>query len=344
MPSSLRKWAALLTLLATIPVNGSTLEPVRTGQESFISRAIFSGAKLWLLTDAGSLSTITEGENQRVEIPLPEPALDLWRQGGDPMVLTGGRSDDEFWTLRKLSHGVWTATAKVPSNGDQFVGVSSFEGVISLLTSRRLIDIVGSDQRAVAVAWPHDQRLAGISSLLVTHDSVLVGFNVGEWGGGLRRIDRNSGTTSIIESNTSGELCGGPLNTDCDPVNGIAMAPWNVDCTAVAIGLVHRMTHGSIVKVCGSAVDTVYVKPKDDHYSTVPFFGIVASGATLWAVSTDGIYQIEKDGVAKFSSLPAFKRIGNASVSFALPDVVLVLTDVNKRRSVSGSVPIIVSR
>jgi len=30
---------------------------------------------------------------------------------------------------------------------------------------------------------------------------------------------------SAIERNTSGELCGGPLNTECDPVNGIAAEP-----------------------------------------------------------------------------------------------------------------------
>jgi hypothetical protein len=74
----------------------------------------------------------------------------------------------------------------------------------------------------------------------------------------------------------------------------------------------------------------------------VPFFGVRAIGGDLWAIGTDGIYQIGADGVAKITALPPFRRIGNVSVSFALPEFVLVLTNVNQRRSVSGSVPMMV--
>jgi hypothetical protein len=144
--------------------------------------------QLWLLTDAGLLSSITEGDDSQADIPLPEPALDLRIQGGDPAVLTGDREGGKYWTLRKLSHGAWTAIAKVPTNGDDFVGVGSSDGAVTLLTSRRMIGVAGSHQRSVALKWPN-KRTAGITSVLVTRDSLLVGFNVGEWGGGLRRID-----------------------------------------------------------------------------------------------------------------------------------------------------------
>jgi hypothetical protein len=82
----------------------------------------------------------------------------------------------------------------------------------------------------------------------------------------------------------------------------------------------------------------------NDHHSTLPFFGIATVDANLWAVGIDGIYRIAHDGVAKVSTLPDFQQIGNVSVSFAVPSVVLVRTDVNKRRSVSGSAPMIVAR
>jgi hypothetical protein len=42
--------------------------------------------------------------------------------------------------------------------------------------------------------------------------------------------------------------------------------------------------------------------------------------------------------------LPEFEKVGNIRVSFALQDVVLLLTEVNERRSISGSVPMLVPR
>jgi hypothetical protein len=53
------------------------IEPPRPGQENFISRAVFAADRLWLLTDAGELTSITPGEETRVPVPVPEPAIDL---------------------------------------------------------------------------------------------------------------------------------------------------------------------------------------------------------------------------------------------------------------------------
>jgi hypothetical protein len=44
-------------------------------------------------------------------------------------------------------------------------------------------------------------------------------------GGGLRRIDRRSGEITVVGQNSTGELCGGQLNTGGDPVNGVAAEP-----------------------------------------------------------------------------------------------------------------------
>jgi len=42
--------------------------------------------------------------------------------------------------------------------------------------------------------------------------------------------------------------------------------------------------------------------------------------------------------------LPTFRQVGGVSVSFDVPDFVVVLTDVNQRRSMGGSVPLLVAR
>jgi hypothetical protein len=175
------------------------------------------------------------------------------------------------------------------------------------------------------------------------------------WGGGLRRIDRRSGNITVIERNSTGELCGGPLNTSCDPVNGITAEPWKPDCIVAVVGLVYFKPHGRLVEVCGDRVQRLYYKPfgdirsavrsKDDEpFSTVAFLGLTREGDTVWAVGIDGIYGIEAGGMAHFVPLPHFKDIGGVSISFELPHFVLVLTNVNQRRSISGAVPLLVPR
>jgi hypothetical protein len=194
-----------------------------------------------------------------------------------------------------------------------------------------------------------------MGTTLGTPDAVWVGFNVGEWGGGLRRISRNNGTVQTVERNRSGELCGGPLNSGCDPVNGVITAPWNPACVVAAIGLVHMMSHGRIVEVCGSNVRRLYYKALDpqpprnkldegEPASTVAFFGLTRNGNTWWAVGIDGLYRFDGAHQPMFSPLPKFENKGGYWVSFAVPGIALVLTDVNQRRSMSGSVPIMAAR
>jgi len=233
-----------------------------------------------------------------------------------------------------------------------------------VLTRQRIVEVVGDKQ--IAIALTGALRPRPIATTHVTPTSIFVGFNGGEWGGGLQRIDRNTGEVVSIERNESGELCGGPLNAACDPVNGITTLPWNPSCVAVTAGLVHFAPSGRIVEICGDVVRRLFVKahplpqwlkrnaapPSDqdrdrqgrEPFPSVAFFGLAHEGDTLLAVGIDGIYRIEANGTAKSAPLPTFKRVGEFSVSFDLPDVVLVLTDVNQRRSISGSVPMLVPR
>jgi hypothetical protein len=173
--------------------------------------------------------------------------------------------------------------------------------------------------------------------------------------GGLARVDRRTGRVSYIESRTR-ELCGGALNGDCDPVNGIVPAPWNKDCVVIAIGLVHFLAHGRIDEVCGERVrelysEAYYVKGLplpatrgDKPAATVAFFGLASVRGQVLAVGLDGLYRLSEDGAALLTPLPEFEKVGNIRVSFALQDVVLLLTEVNERRSISGSVPMLVPR
>jgi hypothetical protein len=139
-------------------------------------------------------------------------------------------------------------------------------------------------------------------------------------------------------------------------VNGIASEPWKPDCVAVAVGLVHRQPHGRLVEVCGDKIRRLYFKPyseespdegaskADEPFTTVAFFGLVRAGESLFASGIDGIYRIEAGGKVSRTPLPEFKEIGGIRVSFEVAHLVLVFTDVNQRKSLSGSVPMLVSR
>jgi hypothetical protein len=48
--------------------------------------------------------------------------------------------------------------------------------------------------------------------------------------------------------------------------------------------------------------------------------------------------------VKLFAPLPRFDKVGGFNVSFAVPGLVVVRTDINARYSVSGSTPLIVAR
>src|SRR6185295_5454288 len=114
---------------------------------------------------------------------------------------------------------------------------------------------------------------------------------------------------TVIERNASGELCGGPLNTGCDPVNGIVTAPWKPTCVVAAIGLVHFESSGRLVEICGDTVRRLFFRPlargaprqntsTDDEKdsATVAFFGLTRVGEEVWAVGIDGLYRMDAKG------------------------------------------------
>ena len=364
-----RSWATvltLLTLLVTLGSRAAAMEPPRVDQKAFLTRAVFVDGRLWLLTDAGELSSIAEGGDRRIDEALPEPVNDICIHQGKLLALSCAREDCAQGTLRRQDNQTWTISARFPTGHEHVIALGCDREAIDVLTDRRLIEVKGDDIRSVELS----ERL-NLSSVAAVHDmpdGIFVGFNAGEWGGGLQRIDRQSGKVRTIASNLSGDLCGGPLNTDCDPINSIVTSPWNDRCVVAAIGLVHFLPHGRVVEVCGRFVRRLYFsaykmqgidEPPSKHsyepfslgkilenepHSTTAFYGLLARGDALWAIGIDGLYKIDRDGSAEITPIPEFREIGGVHVSFDLADMILVLTQVNQRRSVGGAVPLLVPR
>ena len=125
----------------------------------------------------------------------------------------------------------------------------------------------------------------------------------------------------------------------------------------MAIGLVHFSPHGRIVEICGETstastsgrlaipmergslkAETNRSRPKHSSDLSVPARNLSRSESTVSIGSV-----VPKILLGRLC-LSLNQSIGNIGVSFALPDVVLVLTGINQRRSISGSVPLLVPR
>jgi hypothetical protein len=221
------------------------------------------------------------------------------------------------------------------------------QAALILLTSRRLIEI--------RPGWRHSVALSGelypprvLAALHATPDQLFVGFNDGEWGGGLRRIERATGRFETIGKGDCGDL----LDPHCRPVHGMETLPWKPDCILAAVGLVHFLPEGHLVRVCGTKVTLAYSKAIESGFEregqspngSVAFFGLARQGDVLWAAGVNGLYRVRAVGPVDMVPMPRFKPVGNFHVSFDVPGIVLLVTQINRRASVSSGAPMIVAR
>ncbi|RDD81529.1 hypothetical protein DVJ77_10130 [Dyella tabacisoli] len=197
-----------------------------------------------------------------------------------------------------------------------------------------------------------------VSSSYADQASVYVGINAGEWGGGLFRIDVASGQSIHIDLGGKEQSCQKAKNPVCGPVTGIAAMPGKPGCIAVSVGLVHFMTSGGIAELCGDYASRFYVQgftsslwaslakrqSEKGSLETVAFFGVVADNDKLLGVAVGHVYAFDGHGKATENELPSMKLVGGIRVSFSHAGLVFVMTDINQRRSVSGPVPMIVTR
>lgn len=330
-------------------------EQKRRTRQASISRAFYGEGKLWAITDGGKLFGIAEGGDTLQHHMMRQPVLDGCTSGA-PVVLTGKASGGGGWELQRLRDGRWTLERRIAREGDRAVALTCAAGRIVLLTNRRIIEIAGDAVEAVALQKPLEGR--GVTSALhVAGDHLFLGRNAGEWGGGMVRIDRRSGAAVGIARSEAGGLCGGPLNTDCDPVHGIATVPWEPTCVAAAVGLQHMLSHGRIAKVCGTEVHQLLARPADPYldgaelkeaqkggFGSIAFYGLAAVGDRLLAVGKDSIHRIAADGSDSVQRWPLFKNVEGVLVSFELPEAVLVVTTINGPVSLGGGAPMLVPR
>lgn len=343
-----RLLSAVWLLFVVVPTQAVARDSDR---DDLLVRAVYADSRLWLLTSAGALFSIAEDTHRRADQDLPDPVLDICRKDGDVLAVTGSREGVGSWTVRRRTRGIWRIVGRVRQQGEALRAMDCNAGLVTLLSLGRIIELRAGGIATTALVG--ESRWSRVSSnVFGTRDHLYVGINGGEWGGGVQRIDRASGEVVTIEDDAVDRCGGGPLNTACDPVHAIAAVPWRPGCVAIAIGLVHFIEHGRLAQLCGTEVEELYAKhvsseAEDDNppwESDVAFFGLVRTGEMLTAVGTDGVYRIGVGGAVEFARFPRFRRIGGVDLSFDLPDVVLVVTQINRQASVSVGAPMVVAR
>lgn len=348
--------AATLSGAAGVWAFSGTDAPAKTDQYQMraISRAVFADGRLWMMSDDGSLLSLAPRELKPERVKIEGRAIEICKSEGHLVAII--QTDNGHWSINRRSSAGWDVGRTIAIDNESLAALGCAEegAALAIVTNRRLVEVEGAVVRAVKLSEELKPPFA-IGTALINGNTIWVGFNVGEWGGGLRRITRGEGKIAVVEKNQSGELCGGPLNTACDPVNGVVASPSNPSCVVAAVGLVHMMSHGRLVEVCDQTVRRLYFKPDDpqpphgkldegEPASTIAFFGLTRFGDTVWALGTDGLYRFDGSSSPKFHRLPKFENRGGYQVSFDVPGVVLLMTDVNQRRSLSGAVPIMAAR
>lgn len=212
----------------------------------------------------------------------------------------------------------------------QVLGLISWPGLNlpSIVTQRGVLPLSPGQrrQRFAATLAPHAHLAA------VGEGGLYAGYNWGEWGGGLRRVDLPNGTISFVTE--EGEKpCEGALNPACDPIVGLFPDHARPGCVIVGSGLSHLgMSKGQVHRVCGSAIEPVFSTPTPaagDRWmmrpQPWPLDGLFETPDGWIATSRDRYFSSE-GGRVEEKPLPAFRNWAGLRISDEQDGVLFVVS------------------
>lgn len=357
---------ALLLSLSFLTLNADPQSPDTQAAkgDSILGARIGGGSvlagKLWLRGigtlrkgSAGGLISLSLADGSR-QVHFERGVIDIKKVRHDLYIMRWASPEARDVVLSTWRQGRFEDLARFsPSENDEPLALVN-SGSDSVVLSVQAIRIFSADKRTWRQIKLKGKLRGGFQETAdspTSGDSVYVGFNTGEWGGGLQRVDLRTGVISDVERRDTKELCAGPLNSACDPVTGVIPDPQNKNCILAAVGLVHMFSHGRILRVCGNDVSLVFEKShKVDGFAgkkweiTEAFFGLVPTvDGGFWGITSGALYHFGADGTKKQEyALPKLKPVSGIYLSRELPGVVVVRTDANWAVSVSGYTPLLI--
>ena len=321
--------------------------------------AVAAAGRLWLVGWSGSLVSFGLADNSR---------QDVFASG----VLFLAKSPGTLWVLRSIEvryHRVEDPPTRIPVGGTFVVSKwmgHSFEDLPLLrlpeMPTALAVSTDGSpivisptrinSLRAGARRWT-SRKLRGpdepqgppsTAVIAMAGNDLYLGFNFGEFGGGLRKISLSSGIASNIKYKVGRDSCEG-----CEPITGVIADSTSPGCIIASVSLIHMMSNGRILRICGDQAEvkfekTFAVKEWGKSFNmTVPFFGLAAaqSGA-FWAIAPGTLYRFEGQTQTEYP-LPQTEKIQGLLINRDLPGAIVVYTNANQAFSLSGTTPMLVT-
>ncbi|MBI1407881.1 MAG: hypothetical protein GC145_17340 [Caulobacter sp.] len=327
---------ALLVLTLLLAAGSAAAAPGRLNDldDPHLGRSIRAGAadpgRLWLLGESGRI-VLFDRQRGRERV-LDGPYQDLLRDGPRLWALQRGEAG-EAARIVELTGGTDRVTPPLPGAPTRLFLTPEGPGVLTT----EVVAVPGHD--GWRLTRP-DDRLGdrwtaprgGPSALLAQRGRLLVGFNHGEWGGGLRAIDLATGAVSRVEDRGGSDPCGGLLNAACLPVTGAIPDPGQAGCALVSGGLAHMgLQIGRVLRVCGDHITLVYSAPvpADPRLAlpgaTWPFSGLAPLGDGWIASSGDQRLFIASGGTVENRPMPALHDWAGLKIADADPRFIVVM-------------------
>jgi hypothetical protein len=340
--------AILLPLLAP-----SVQEPDASQHPACVVRAVFAQGRLWTLDEAGLVSSLAEDEESPKPDPTAEPALDLTVHDGVPCVVTAKRDPCAEWHVLRREDAAFEEVAVVAPADDALLGIASSASDLVLVTTRRIVEVrsilreesMSREGPSVRERWLSRQipGFASTTTLVAGPEGVYVGVNVGEYGGGLLRIDRRTGEVARIRTilDETPEDCS---EFDCVAVTDVVPLPWAPKELAFSIDGYYE----EILRVRSTEVRSLFSREANENepVGESPVLRLACTGGSLWAISLErGLLRIDPDGRVTNVPSPQTKKYGNLEASFALPGLVLIRREEERQECWPfGTNPLLVAR
>lgn len=325
-----------------------------------IAKGIAFNGRLWL---RGTMRNPGDASGGLVSFGIADNSRTVHFDGG---VVDIAKSDHDLWILRQRNEEDGRFVV-AEWRGDRFQDLAQFERAphdlpLALMSSAGSPTVL-SEQTVRCLATGKTWHVVPLKGHLrpgvavsaaspQEGDGIYVGLDIGEWGGGLQRVDLKTGAVTDVERRDTKDLCAGPLNRECDPVTGVIPDPQNKACVLASVGLVHLFhSSGRILRVCGTdvaLVSEILIHGEKGNGSnggqTEAFYGLAPSPeGGFWAITYRALYRFDAAGKKEQEyTLPKLESVSGIHLSRALPDVIVLQTDLNWAVSTSGYTPLLV--
>ncbi len=325
-----------------------------------ISRGVVFAGRLWLRgTTVRARSG--DGSGALISFSLADMSerqdfdtgvLGIEAVGADLWVLRKSPSSNTEWILSVVRGDSFDDRARFgPSETDKPLALFG-DGVAPAVLSQKSIRILSGDGNweLIELQGPLRQGVQMQVASPMTGGAAYIGINMGEWGGGLQRVDLQTGAVTSVERRDTKALCGGPLNSECDPVTGVIPDPQNKGCVLASIGLVHFLSHGRILRVCGEQVSVIFEQKRTKEFNdkildvSDSIYGLASANDGFWAVTPEALYHFEaNENPPTRHPLPKLEPESGVYMGRDVQGAIVIRTDLNWAVSVSGYTPLVVA-